>query len=650
MCFSVSQSCSGVRGSFFTLMLAFQRRSQPSIWALTQAVTQPLDYEFSDADTGQNRIDFEVKSYQLKAMDSFELMAGQLSQMPSLPNVSSSFLNALGGPDPDQPSTSTGLTSGLTTYTATPSNVPTTSPGVAPGAPSNCATPSSPYSASSEHNMTPPPVYPVQSPVGQIPSNTDYSGPLGFEFSFGPQQTNTAKSATWTYSEVLNKLYVRMALTCPVKFKTRIPVPHGCFIRAMPLYKKPEHVTEVVKRCHNHTAAKEFNDHPAPSHLIRVEGNPNAQYWEDPHTQRQSVTIMYESPQAGTEYNTVLYNFMCFSSCVGGLNRRPTQVIFTLENGQGQVLGRRVVEVRICACPGRDRKTEERSYNKAHGNQPSESTPVKNKKGVKRMSQGFTITTLGSKKRKTPDDNVYYVPVRGRENYEILMRIKESLELMQMIPKAQVEQYRATQANLSKIPSLHTALNRTESFNNSPLHNDHKQDHTPNSQFDHSGASHSSTDTISPHNGHPPMDTEGTVADWLTKLGCASCIETFHRRRINFVSQLEEINLQDLHEMKLTERLVDKIWKGIIEHKAAKDFSDTPSLLRRSSTASTVDLNGSGGALQPGGVVEATRFTLKQTISLDDIKVKQERVEEEEEWEEEEVEMGFNQQTDHDYV
>ncbi|KAF2978509.1 hypothetical protein EK904_011275 [Melospiza melodia maxima] len=49
-----------------------------------------------------------------------------------------------------------------------------------------------------------------------------------------------------------------------------------------------------------------------PSHLIRVEGNSHAQY-------------------VGTEFTTVLYNFMCNSSCVGGMNRRPILIIVTLE-------------------------------------------------------------------------------------------------------------------------------------------------------------------------------------------------------------------------------------------------------------------------------------------------------------------------------
>ena len=41
---------------------------------------------------------------------------------------------------------------------------------------------------------------------------------------------------------------------------------------------------------------------------------------------------------------------------------RPFQVVFTLER-EGHILGRRAVEVRICACPSRDRKSEEQNLN-----------------------------------------------------------------------------------------------------------------------------------------------------------------------------------------------------------------------------------------------------------------------------------------------
>ena len=73
-----------------------------------------------------------------------------------------------------------------------------------------------------------------------------------------------------------------------------------------------------------------------------------------------------------------MFAFMCFSSCASGPSRRPVEVIFTLER-DGQTLGRRVVEIRVCACPGRDRKSDE----KVACGEPSSS------QGVRRSRKGW---------------------------------------------------------------------------------------------------------------------------------------------------------------------------------------------------------------------------------------------------------------------
>ncbi|XP_015236463.1 PREDICTED: tumor protein 63 isoform X6 [Cyprinodon variegatus] len=309
----------------------------------------------------------------------------------------------------------------------------------------NSVTAPSPYAQPSS-------TFDALSPSPAIPSNTDYAGPHTFDVSF--QQSSTAKSATWTYSTDLKKLYCQIAKTCPIQIKVLTPPPQGAVIRAMPVYKKAEHVTEVVKRCPNHELSREFNDGQIapPSHLIRVEGNSHAQYVEDNITGRQSVLVPYEPPQVGTEFTTILYNFMCNSSCVGGMNRRPILIIVTLETRDGQVLGRRCFEARICACPGRDRKADEDSIRKQHVTDNSKSSEG-TKRPYRQISQSIQMSTI--KKRRSTDEEVFCLPIKGREIYEMLVKIKESLELMQFLPQHTIESYRQQQQNLlQKQPSM----------------------------------------------------------------------------------------------------------------------------------------------------------------------------------------------------
>ncbi|XP_075185199.1 tumor protein p73 isoform X4 [Anomaloglossus baeobatrachus] len=419
----------------------------------------------------------------------------------------------------------------------------------------------SPYSQPSS-------TFDAMSPAPVIPSNTDYPGPHNFEVTF--QQSSTAKSATWTYSPLLKKLYCQIAKTCPIQIKVSGPPPPGTVIRAMPVYKKAEHVTEVVKRCPNHELGRDFNDGQAApaSHLIRVEGNNLSQYVDDTVTGRQSVMVPYEPPQVGTEFTTILYNFMCNSSCVGGMNRRPILIIITLETRDGQVLGRRSFEGRICACPGRDRKADEDHFREQAA---LNETAAKNGNANKRISckqspQGVPSLCPNIKKRRHGEEDIYYVPVRGRENFEILMKIKESLELVELVPQQLVDSYRQQQQQL---------LQRQLWYAEQPLHASQWGDER-RSLFTVYGIGVTLHSPTPLQRGPQPS--------------------------------------QDLGALKIPEHYKSLIWRGIQELNKGHDYG-AQQLIRSSSNASTISI-GSSGELQRQRVMEAVHFRVRHTITI----------------------------------
>lgn len=54
------------------------------------------------------------------------------------------------------------------------------------------------------------------------------------------------------FSEMLNKLYCQIAKTTPIEVMVTREPPQGAVLRATAVYKKTEHVADVVRRCPHH--------------------------------------------------------------------------------------------------------------------------------------------------------------------------------------------------------------------------------------------------------------------------------------------------------------------------------------------------------------------------------------------------------------
>ncbi|XP_057369678.1 cellular tumor antigen p53-like isoform X2 [Daphnia carinata] len=198
--------------------------------------------------------------------------------------------------------------------------------------------------------------------VSEIPAMELWPGHLNFAVEFSKAQDKT-KATPWIFSTKLKKLFVSMDKACPISFKMdNLPQEfHRYFIRGQMVYSKADHFHDHVERCPTHRVMGLQSPH-AP-HVLRCEDT-NSTYFEH-SDKRHSVVVPLKPPAPGTQSVSLCYKFMCLSSCQGGLNRRPTKLIFTLET-LDQVVGRYACDVRICSCPGRDIRAEEGKAEKNH--------------------------------------------------------------------------------------------------------------------------------------------------------------------------------------------------------------------------------------------------------------------------------------------
>ena len=108
-------------------------------------------------------------------------------------------------------------------------------------------------------------------------------------------------------------------------------------------------------------------------------------------------------PSPGVGHVPITVRFTDLSSCPGGINRRETAVVFTLEQeGQG-VVGRKVMPVRVCTCPKRDREHDEKERQGGSRGQGKRPPPPQEE------LQG--------------EEGQFWVLATDRDNYEALVQV-----------------------------------------------------------------------------------------------------------------------------------------------------------------------------------------------------------------------------------
>ncbi|GAB6021504.1 Tumor protein 63 [Chamberlinius hualienensis] len=298
--------------------------------------------------------------------------------------------------------------------------------------------------------------------TGTFPSTNNWPGDYQFDIAFPSQNCSSSKTANYVYSDILDKLYINICVPCIIEFQVNENLPLGCSIRAMVMYEKPEHISTVVKRCRNHSSPENnYNTNFSHvEHFIRCESE-DTQYIIDPVSGRQSILVPYINPSAGSERYRLLYKFMCLSSCNGGVGRRSIILIFTLEHN-GAILGRRVINLRICACPSRDMKTDESKLNEQCNNEPK-------KQVVKRTTNTEIVSFQPPSKKSREDDGGPYevvFRVKDRDTYEWLLKMRELVQLKEYLPPDILKAFHQKQSQAPVTPTAAVTVSSNERSTN----------------------------------------------------------------------------------------------------------------------------------------------------------------------------------------
>lgn len=228
------------------------------------------------------------------------------------------------------------------------------------------------------------------------------------------------------------------------------------------------------------------------------------------------------------------------------------------------------------------------------------------------------------------------------------MKIKESLELVELVPQQLVDSYRQQQQQLlhrqnhlqssssygpvlSPMNKVHGGMNKLPSVNQlvQPQQHNSNAGHNmgqmgPGMLSNHSmqpngdmNGGHSSQSMVSASHctPPPPYNADPSLVSFLTGLGCPNCIEYFTSQGLQNIYHLQNLTMEDLGALKIPDQYRLTIWRGLQEMKQNHDYGGGQQLIRSSSNAATISI-GSSGELQRQRVMEAVHFRVRHTITI----------------------------------
>ncbi|XP_032305479.1 uncharacterized protein LOC6501048 isoform X3 [Drosophila ananassae] len=254
----------------------------------------------------------------------------------------------------------------------------------------------------------------LQAQVSTLPKLEKHNNG-GYNFSF--ELVEPPKS-DWTISKALNKLYIRMnkVFNVDIQFKARMPI-QPLNLRVFLCFVKD--VSGPVLRCQNHLSVEPLTDtnEKERENLLRC-GNPNTIYCGTAQgkgiSERYSVLIPLNVSRSGGRNGgglvrqTLAFNFVCQNSCFG---RKESCLVFCLENASGDIVGQDFLNVKVCTCPKRDHKQEERQKNvmkrKMHATDTEEDDAEDHPSKSRRLTESMHI------KEETESNDSFNTTHRG---------------------------------------------------------------------------------------------------------------------------------------------------------------------------------------------------------------------------------------------